>query len=105
MVSDLPQLLDHLPKRPGMYVHPVSFDTVRAFLTGLSAGLMYAGIRYTPEEYMEAARARGWDPTGSTGIARDFARKGLSDAEKVRALIEVEVAAYKLALARADHHG
>jgi len=33
-----------------MFVHPVSFETVKGYLRGLSAGLQFAGIEYTWEE-------------------------------------------------------
>jgi hypothetical protein len=85
-----------------MFVHPVSFATVHAYLKGLTAGLRFAGIGYTWEDYHAASAARGWDARGNIGIVRDFATKGLSDEEMVVELIAVEADAYSRALARDD---
>jgi hypothetical protein len=104
MTFDLPELLDCFAKRPWMFVYPVSFATVKGYLRGLSAGLHFAGIEYTWEEYLAAAESRGWDSRGSMGIERDFTRYGLSDEEMVKELIAVEVDAYTQALTRANKH-
>ena len=100
-MDSLPELLDCLAKRPQMFVHPVTFPTVRAYLAGLAAGLRLTGAAWSWDEYNAAAEARGWDPTGNIGILRDFTRKGLSDAEMVRELIAVEADAYARAAVRA----
>lgn len=77
-----------------MYVGLASFISVRAYLHGLSAGLNFAGIKYTWEDYLAAAESRGWDPRGNIGIERDFIRKGLSDEQMVQELVAVETQAY-----------
>jgi hypothetical protein len=59
MGSDLPELLDWLTKRPHMFVNPVSFATIQAYLRGLQAGCRFAGIEYSWEDYHAAAEARG----------------------------------------------
>ncbi len=59
MALSLSEIMDFLAKRPQMFVHPVSFATVQSYLRGLSAGLRFAGIEYTWEEYRAAAEARG----------------------------------------------
>jgi hypothetical protein len=83
-----------------MYVHPVSFATVKSYLSGLQEGCVLAGIEYTWDDYFAAAQNRGWDPRGNIGIVRDFRRKGLSDEEMARELIAVEANAYRRALER-----
>jgi hypothetical protein len=100
----LPELLDCLAKRTHLFVDPVTFATVQGYFRGLSAGLRFAGVEYTWDEYHGAAEARGWDPRGNIGIVRDFTRRGLSDAEMVRELIAVETDAYMRALARTGGH-
>lgn len=100
MVDDLPELFNCLAKRPQMFVHPVTFATVQSCLRGLAAGLRFAGIELSWDDYLAAAESRGWDPRGNIGIARDFTRKGLSDEEMVRELIAVEAAAYARVFAR-----
>ena len=99
-MESLPELFDCLAKRPQMFVHPVTFATVRGYLTGLATGLRFAGVEWSWDDYHAAAQARGWDPTGNIGILRDFTRKELSDAEMVRELIAVEADAYARAAAR-----
>jgi hypothetical protein len=100
-MQSLPKLLDSLVIRPWMFVaHPLSFVTVKSYFKGLAAGLQFAGIEYTWEEYHAAAESCGWDPRGNIGIERDFNRKGLSDEEMVREFIAVEVDAYTRALGR-----
>lgn len=101
-MGSLPELMDCLSKRPQMFVFPVSFVTVEGYLHGLAAGLRFAGIAWTWDDYRAAAEARGWDPRGSIGIVTDFENKGLSDAEMVRELIAVEADAYARALARSN---
>ena len=104
MAFELPELLDCFAKRPWMFVQPVSFTTVRSYLSGLSAGLRIARIEYSWDEYLAAAESRGWDPRGNIGIERDFTRKGLSDEEMVRELIAVEIDAYTRVLTRVEKH-
>jgi hypothetical protein len=87
-----------------MFVHTVTFATVRSYLAGLAAGLRLAGVEWSWDDYHAAAQARGWDPTGNIGILRDFTRHGLSDEEMVRELIAVESDAYLRALARQQRH-
>lgn len=101
-VDSLTELFDCLAKRPQMFVHPVMFATVRSYLTGLAMGLRFAGVEWSWDDYHAAAMARGWDPTGSIGILRDFTRKGLSEAEMVRELIAVEADAYARVAARSS---
>ncbi len=98
MPDKLTELLDSLALRPAMYAGGASFDTVRTFLSGLSVGLEWTGIRWTWDEYFAAAQARGWDPRGSTGIERDFREHGLSDEEMIMELVAVEKDAYARAL-------
>ena len=105
MAVKLLELLDSLALRTSMYVQPVSFATVEAYLHGLAAGLEHAGIKHTWEEYQAAAESRGWDPRGSTGIVRDFNRKGLSDAEMIEELVAIKADAYRRALARLGKSG
>lgn len=102
-VDTLPELMDCLAKRPQMFVQPVCFATIQGYLHGLAAGLRYAGIAWKWDDYRAAAEARGWDPRGNVGIVRDFASKGLTDAEMVQELIAVETDAY--ARSRARSHG
>jgi hypothetical protein len=90
----LPELLDNLAERPAMHTGVASFETVRAFLSGLAAGLEFAGIKYTWEDYLAAANARGWDPRGSIGIERDFREDNLTKEEMILELVAVEKAAY-----------
>ncbi len=85
-----------------MWVGTVSFATIQAYLHGLATGLRYAGMEYTPDEYISAAESRGWDPGGSIGILRDVKRRGLSDEEMVRELIAVESDAYSRMLTRLE---
>ena len=92
--------LESLAKLTDMYVHPVSFATVQSYLHGLSAGCEFAGIAYSTEEYLAAAKALGWDARGSIGILGDFRRKGITDNDMVKALIAAEIGAYRMALAR-----
>lgn len=42
-------LLDSLAKRPQLYVHPVSFATMKSFLTGLSIGCQYTEMPQADE--------------------------------------------------------
>jgi hypothetical protein len=100
VTNRLPELLDGLAKCPHLFVHPVTFATVKSYLYGLAHGLRLAGIEITWDDYLAAAEARGWDPRGNIGIERDFTRNGLSDEEMVRELIAVESNAYARALAR-----
>ena len=93
-MGSLPELFDSLAKRPHMFVHPVDYSSMKGYLTGLAMGLRFAGIEWTWDDYLAAAEARGWDPRGDIGILRDFARKGLSDAEMVQELIAIEADAY-----------
>ena len=102
MVSGLSELLESFAKRPQCYVFPVSFVTVKSYLTGLKAGLKLVGLDYSWDDYQSAASARGWDSRGNIGIERDFKFKGLSDEEMVREFIMVEVDAYLRALERAE---
>lgn len=104
MVNSLPELLDCLAKRPQMFAHPVTFATIQAYLRGLAAGLRFAGVEWSWDDYQAAAEARGWDPRGNIGILRDFTSKGLSDADMVRELIAVEADAYMRSLARQQRH-
>jgi 3-methyladenine DNA glycosylase Tag len=99
-VENLPELLDCLAKRQQLFVHPVTFATLQAYLRGLAAGLRFAGVEWSWDDYHAAAEERGWDPRSSIGILEDFTQRGLSDAEMVRELIAVETAAYMRALAR-----
>jgi hypothetical protein len=101
-MNSIPELFDHLAKHPQMFVSPVTISTVRSYLAGLAVGLRFAGIEWSWDDYHAAAKARGWDPTGNTGILRDFTCKGLSDAEMVLEFIAVEADAYARALARAQ---
>lgn len=103
-MDSLPELLDCLAKRPQMFAHPVTFGTIQAYLCGLAAGLRFAGVEWSWDDYHAAAEERGWDPRGNIGILRDFTRKGLSDEEMVRELIAVEADAYLRALARRTRH-
>ena len=96
--NELFRLLDSLAKRPEMYVHPVSFYSIRTYLHGLAAGLKFAGIEYSWEDYHSAATVRGFDPRGSTGIKRDFDAKGLSDEAMILEYIAIEVGAYRRAV-------
>jgi len=102
---NLLEVLDSLGKRPAMYVGRVSFDAVRAYLSGLSSGLKWAGIEYTWEEYLAAAESRGWNPRGSIGIERAFVEHELSDEKMVQELVAVEMDAYRRALARLGKDG
>lgn len=97
--------LESLAKRPEMYVHPVSFDSIRCYLHGLATGLKFAGIEYSREQYELAANARGFDPKGSIGILRDFRNKGLTDEEMNDALIAVEADAYRRTLGKPPKQG
>jgi hypothetical protein len=100
----LPELMDRLAKRPDMFVHPVTFATMQGYLTGLAAGLCYAGIEHTWEEYHAAAQSRGWNTRGNLGILRDFTAKGITEEAMVRELIAVKADAYARALARIEAH-
>lgn len=71
---------------------------------GLSAGLTFAGIKYTWEDYLAASESRGWDPRGNIGIERDFMLKGLSDEQMVQELVAVETQAYTRVLDRMNVH-
>jgi hypothetical protein len=96
-------LLNHLRRmtlRPSMYLHPVTYATAISYLNGLGDGLQHAGFRHTYDDFREAAEARGWDCRGSTGIRRDFGRKGLKDEEQAVELIAIAADAYARAFAR-----
>jgi hypothetical protein len=100
--SELLRHLDSLAKRPEMFVHPVSFFTIRSYLHGLEAGLKFFGIQYTWEHYESAANAHGFDPRGSIGILQDFREEGLSDQQMVDALIAIEADSYRKALSESS---
>lgn len=105
MVFSLLELLDHVAKRPWMFVGVATFATIQAYLRGLAAGLDLAGIKYSWDEYIAAAESRGWNPRGNIGIVSDFTEKGLSDEEMVQELIAVEANAYSRVLARLSADG
>ncbi len=102
---DLLRHLESLAKRTDMYVHPVSYFTVRSYLHGLEVGLKFSGIQYTSEQYELAANAHGFDTRGSIGILQDFRAKGLSDQQMVDALIAIERDSYRTALSESSNGG
>ena len=67
-MDNLPKLFDGLAKRPEVYVHPVTFATVRGYLAGLATGLRFAGVEWSWDDYQAAAVPWGWDPRGNIGI-------------------------------------
>lgn len=98
-MKTLLDLLETVAKRPGMYLGPLTYESAHAFLLGFQLGARLAGLDYSGEQYVAAARERGWDPSGNIGILRDFRRKGLSDEQMARELIAVALAAYRQAAA------
>jgi hypothetical protein len=95
--NELFRLFDSLAKRPDMWVHPVSFYSIRTYLHGLAAGLKFFGVEYSWEHYHAAALARGFDPRGAIAIKRDFDAKGLTDEAMIEVYIAIEADAYRIA--------
>lgn len=98
--QSLEVIFEHLAKRPHMLTGYGSFQCVWAYLKGLRHGLQFMGVDYTLRDYGTAAKSRGWDHRGASGIRRDFELHSLSDDEKASELVAVERDAYVRALKR-----
>ena len=90
-------LLEHIRKRPGMYLGPPSVDALVHFLPGFHAGCEIAGYRIThvPESaYHTIVEARGWEHLANKPIAEMQAR-GMSELDIIEELLQIEIATWK----------
>jgi len=89
-VDQLIEYLQAFQKRKGMYVQPVTVKTVEAFLAGFRTGCHAFGIEINGELELAAQEPRGWKPRAVSPIPQMEA-KGMSDAEIMDELIEIEM--------------
>lgn len=90
-------LLEHIRKRPGMYLGPPTVDALVHFLHGFHAGCKIAGyhVTHVPESaYHAIVEARGWAFLANKPIAEMQAR-GMSEFEIIEELLQIEIATWK----------
>lgn len=86
-------IVEHLrafQRRKPMYVHPVNVETVQSFLAGFYVGCGACGFEIDLSHRWEAQVARGWERQPD-GPVSQMERKGMSEAEIMDELIEIEI--------------
>jgi hypothetical protein len=91
------ELLEHMLRRPAMYVPQLDVANVQSFLIGLEAGCRLSGLDITREIYQEAAATRGWKWRAKRNVWH-MRKKNLSDEEIIQELIAVEMEAVRRGL-------
>ena len=61
-------LLESFRRRKGMYLQPVSVETVQSFLTGFYLACMASGIVADWDAWNKVVKARGWDTEAACPI-------------------------------------
>jgi hypothetical protein len=95
VVAHLLGVLKSLKGRKGMYLHPVSVDSVVNFLTGLSCavGAIGNGAMWAAQE------KRGWKKS-SVGPIPQMREKGMTDEQIMDELIDIEIEMFESINAR-----
>ncbi|QEH35579.1 hypothetical protein OJF2_41320 [Aquisphaera giovannonii] len=89
-VDRLVEYLRAFQKRKPMYVHPVDVKAVQNFLIGFEVGCHACGFEIDREFWWAAQEARGWDRR-SVGPIPQMEAKGMSEAEIMDELVEIEI--------------
>lgn len=78
-------------RRKGMYIQPVSVETVRSFLTGVRVGMLPSGRHgFHPSDWCDALAGQGWEINAACP-ADEMRRRGLDDTAIMDELIELEI--------------
>lgn len=89
-VDQLVEILRAFQNRKAMYVQPVDLRTVQSFLTGFQFGCHACGFPIDHEAWLKALEARGWN-RDAIGPVPQMERKGMSEAEIIDELVEIEI--------------
>lgn len=89
-VDQLIENLQSFQKRTKMYVDPVDVRTVQGFLNGFEFGCHACGYPIDRACWLTALEARGWD-RDAIGPVPQMERKGMSEAEIIDELVEIEI--------------
>lgn len=92
------EILQSVRERKEMYFQPISVEAANNFLGGIWVTCFAFGV-CTHEDWDAAIKLRGWEVL-SIGPTREMRVRGLSEEQMIDELIEIQIAALRLAAAR-----
>ena len=89
-IYKLIETLQHVIKRPTMYMGRATWDAVNIFIYGFSCAYGAVGVPLTLDLRRQATNSRGWEFTSLRG-ADKMRKKGLSEEQIVQELLRIEI--------------
>ncbi len=97
-VTEAIEVLEHVRRRPSMFLGTPSEQAVQHFLMGFRTAYQAIGWPITLELQCEAFRQRGWE-FRADGPAGQMRERSYTEAQVVDELMMIEIAALQLLLA------
>src|SRR5262245_5915755 len=93
-VRDIEQTLRLLQARPHLFVGDVTLERIYVWLGGFGAGCAALGEKIDRDAYVKVLEGRGWAES-AYGEIPQMRKKGLSDEQIIRELIEIQILTYR----------
>lgn len=90
IINKLIKNLEHVLKRPTMYLGTVTWDAANIFIYGFSCAYGAMGVPLTLDIRRQATNSRGWEFTSIRG-ADKMREQGLSEEQIVQELLLIEI--------------